>query len=135
MNAMEKVAWTELSVSLGVSAFVLLLAPWLGSAASAGFALMALIALSALFLREKGRVVVDERDRWIERTAQRFAFSAAWMTLFFSLILLVVWSSTSGAHVVSTRLLNWLVWSQFPILYGVKGLTAVVLYRSSPDAA
>ncbi len=72
MNAMEKVAWTELLVSLLAVVVVSCLVPWLGNGATSAFALLALVVLGAVFLRRRGAaVVVDERDRQIARTATR----------------------------------------------------------------
>ena len=66
MNAMEKVAWTELIVSVLTVVVVTCLYPWLGNQATSTFALLALSTLGAVFLRRRGAaVVVDERDREI----------------------------------------------------------------------
>jgi len=131
MNAMEKVGWTELVVSIAALLVVSALTPWLGSAATAGFALMALTAFSGFFLRRRGdQVVVDERDREIARKAKDFSIGTAWMTLIVVLITATMWSSYRGEHAVSTVLLNWLIWIQFAIVYGIHGLVSVVMYRS-----
>lgn len=136
MNAMEKVAWTELLVSLAAVALVTALLPWLGSRATAGFAVLALIAVGVVFLRRRGnRIVVDERDREIERRATSIGVGTAWMTLFTALVLATVWSSYTEVHAVSTGFLNWLIWIQFAICYGVKGLASVVMYRRQQHAA
>ena len=46
-----------------------------------------------------------------------------------------MWASYSGNHAVSTRFLNWLIWAQFALCYGTKGLVAVVRYRRQQVAA
>ncbi len=136
MNAMEKVAWTELVVSAVAVAVATLLSPWLGSAATSAFALLALIMLGAVFVRRRGdRTVIDERDRQIEKRATSIGVGTAWMTLFTALALATVWSSYSNAHAVSTEFLNWLIWVQFAICYGMKGLASVVMYRRQQHAA
>lgn len=135
MNAMEKVAWTNLLVSAGAVIVVTAMVPWLGAAATGFFALLALIPLSALFLRQRGsRVIVDERDREIDRQAARFAVSASWMLLLVGLIGIAMWGGTTQAHAVPTAVLNWLIWIQCATLFGMRGLAAIVLYRR-PHAA
>ena len=136
MNAMEKVAWTELIVSVAAVAAAAALIPWLGNRASSAFALLGLIVCSLWFLRTRGpRVVVDERDREIERRAPQFRGEAAWVATFLALIALVLWSSLYNQGVVATRVLTWLVWIQFAICYGVKGLVGVMSYRRQRHAA
>ncbi len=130
MNAMEKVAWTELVVSVGAVAVVTLLVPWLGPQATAGFALLGLLGFTIVFVRRRGnRIVVDERDREIARKATSIGVSIAWMTLFTALIAATMYSGYSHHDGVSTTFLNWLIWIQFAICYGSKGLVAVVMYR------
>ncbi len=136
MSAMEKVAWTEVVVSVAAVITVAVLYPWLGHRATGGFGLLGLLALSVVFVRRRGeRVVVDERDREIERRSAKIGVETAWMTLFIALIAVTMWSSYSRADAVATRLLYWLIWAQFAICYGVKGLAAIVLYRRRGCAA
>jgi hypothetical protein len=137
MNAMEKVAWTELVVSVAATVLASLLIPWLGSqAAASGFALLGLIGLSGALLRRRGnRVVVDERDREIARRATSIGVGTAWMSLFMTLIAATMWSSYTQTHSVSTAFLNWLIWIQFAICYGTQGLVMVVMYRRQQHAA
>jgi hypothetical protein len=135
MNAMEKVAWTNLLVSAAAAVLVTAMAPWLGASATGFFALLALIPLSAVFLRQQGaRVVVDERDREIDRRAGQFAVSASWMSLLVGLIGVAIWGGTTPDHAVPTAVLNWLIWIQAATCFGMRGLAAVVLYRR-PHAA
>jgi len=136
MNAMEKVAWTELVVSVVAVAVVTALIPWLGSAATSGFALMALIVFSGLFLRRRGeQIVIDERDNEIQRKAKYVSVGTAWMTLVTVLIAATMWSSYTRVHAVSTALLNWLIWIQFAVVFGAHGLASVVMYRRHAHAA
>src|SRR4051812_5589856 len=95
MSAIERVAWTELLVSLAAIISSSLLIPWMGTQAATGsFALMALIALSGAFLRRRGsRVVVDERDREIARRAANIGVGTAWMGLFMTLMAATMWSN------------------------------------------
>ncbi len=136
MNAMEKVAWAELTISLGSIVVVSSLYPFLGSGATGGFGLLGLLGGTIWFLRRRNKaVLVDERDRQIEQRATLFGIESAWMVLFVSLIVIVIWSSQHDVRTVNTSLLTWLVWIQFAICYAVKGLAAVVIYRRQKRAA
>ena len=74
MSALEKAAWLELVVSVGAVALATALFPWLGQRATGSFGLLGLLGLSYLFVRpRRNRVVVDERDREIERRATELA--------------------------------------------------------------
>ena len=128
MNAMEKVAWTELIVALGTVVVVTAIYPWLGSGATGAFGLLGLLVCSLWFVKRRGKeVIVDERDREIERKATRRGVEAAWMALFLALIVIVLWSSYFNNKIVATGLLTWLIWVQFAICYAVKGYVAVVI--------
>ncbi len=136
MNAMEKVAWAELCISVGAMITVTALYPVLGSGATGAFGLLGLLGGTVWFVRNRGRsVVVDERDREIERRATFFGIHVAWMALFLSLITVVVWSGWYDIQTVSVRLLTWFVWIQFAVCYAVKGGVAVFLYRRPGRAA
>ena len=123
MNAMEKVAWTELIVALGTVVVVTAIYPWLGSAATGAFGLLGLLVCSLWFVRRRGKEVIVD------------GVEAAWMALFLALIAIVIWSSYFNEKMVATGLLTWLIWIQFAICYAVKGLVAVVIYRRQGRAA
>ena len=130
MNAMEKVAWTELLVSVVAVVVVSALFPWFGSAAQGGFGILGFLACSLWFVRRRGQsIVVDERDQAIAQQATFLGIHIAWMTTFVTLIVLVLWSSNSDNKAVSTSLLSWLIWIQFAICYGVKGTVSLLAYR------
>jgi hypothetical protein len=76
-----------------------------------------------------------ERDRAIDQRAIRLGVGAAWMGLFLALIVLVFWSSIYNDRVVPTSFLTWLIWIQFAVCYGVKGLVGVLAYRRQNHAA
>lgn len=136
MNAMEKVAWTELIVSAGTALLVTLCFPWLGHGALGAFGFMGFVACGMFFLRKKGTaVVIDERDREIERVATRRGIEVAWMTTFLTLIAVVMWTAFTGGESVSLLFLNWLIWIQFAICYAVKGFVGVMAYRGQSRAA
>ncbi|MBX3413462.1 MAG: hypothetical protein KF708_12300 [Pirellulales bacterium] len=136
MSVSEKAAWMQLIVCLAAIAVVTLLLPWLGHRATAGFALLALVTLSAVFYRRRGnRIVVDERDMEIERRATSVAVGTTWVGLITVLASAGMWSNYSGVHSVSTVLLNWLIWLQFVACFGIKAIASIVLYRSQQHAA
>jgi hypothetical protein len=136
MTAMEKVAWIELLVSAAAVAAAGALIPWMGDGASGAFGLLGLLGCSIWLLRKRGpSVVVDERDHEIERRATTVGVETAWMTTSLTLIVLVLWSNLNGEGIVTTRVLNWLIWIQFAICFGVKGLVGVMSYRRQHRAA
>ncbi len=136
MSAMEKVAWTELLVAVTTLVVVTALYPWLGNGATGAFGLLAFVVGGAWFLRRRGgAVVVDERDRAIERQTRNAGASAAWQFLFLALIAVGLGQMYLGADHVSLRVLNWLIWAQFAIFVGVKGLVGVISYRRQSRAA
>lgn len=136
MNAMEKVAWTEFLVSAAAVITATLMFPWLGSKATGFFSLLALLPLSYFFVRQRGnQILIDERDREIDRTARLAGIGTAWMAIFMTLIAVTIWSTYSQVDAVSTVFLSWLIWVQAAVCYGTKGLIAVVLYRRQQHAA
>ena len=136
MNAMEKVAWTELGVSVAAVVLASLLIPWGSQTATSAFALLGLIGFTGVFLRQRGnRVAVDERDREIARRATSIGVGTAWMSLFMTLIAATMWSGYTQTYSVSTAFLNWLIWIQFAVCYGTQGLVMVVMYRRQQHAA
>ncbi|RCS46307.1 hypothetical protein DTL42_15155 [Bremerella cremea] len=136
MNAMEKMAWTELLVSVTTLLIVSALIPFWGNAASGAFGLLGLLVTGLWFVRGRGdTVIVDERDREIERLAIIRGVGAAWMLLFLSLIGIVLWSSFFNDTVVDVWMLSWIIWLQFATCYLVKGLVAVHAYWRQRHAA
>ena len=80
-------------------------------------------------MRQRGdEVVMDERDREIERNATFLGFGFAWMGLFLSLIAVAMWHGYQDRD-VPVYILIWLIWLQFASCYGVKGLVALRSYR------
>ena len=135
MTAMEKVAWTELIVSITTIAIVTALIPWLGNGATGAFGLLGFLACGLWFVKGRNKsVVVDERDLEIERRSTRRGIESAWMLLFLALIAIVLWSTYANGKVVPTGILTWLIWLQFATCYFVKGLVAVLAYRRQGHA-
>ena len=63
MNAMQKVAWTELVVSISAVAVVCVLFPFIGSRATSAFALLGLVALGRSLLTPPRRPGRGRRTR------------------------------------------------------------------------
>ncbi len=135
MNAVEKVAWTELIVSVMATLVVMVLYPWMGNAALGGFGLLGLLGITPLFLRRRGNQVVrDERDLEIEKLASWFGFGTAWILLMLSMTAITLWYMRQERD-VPTSLLSALLWGQFALCYAVKGGTALIQYRGMNRAA
>jgi hypothetical protein len=133
---MEKVAWFELLISLTALVAVTALYPWLGNGATGAFGLLGLLGGCYWFLRQRGpAVVVDERDRDIDRRAIHAGVTTAWLVLFMALIVIVLGANRWGLKNVPLGILTWLVWVQFAICYAVKGLVGVISYRRQSRAA
>lgn len=135
MNAVEKVAWTELIVSVFATIVVLSLYPWLGQAATGGFGLLGFLGITPLFLRQRGnKVVRDERDVEIEKLSSWFGFGTAWVLMMISLAVITMWHVHLRRD-VSPGLLNVLIWAEFALCYAIKGATTLIQYRGTPRAA
>ncbi len=136
MNAMQKAAWTELTVVLAAAIGVACLIPWLGNGATGMFGILGLLPLSMLWLRRRGdSIVTDERDQQIQMRATFFGVHSSWMLVLLTLIALVLWSSSNNDGIVRTSWLNWLVWVQMAVCFGVKAVYSVVAYGSQARAA
>ena len=135
MNAVEKVAWLELIVSVLATVVVLALYPWIGQAAMGGFGLLGLLGITPLFLRQRGKKVVrDERDVEIEKRASWFGFGTAWVLMMISLAAVTMWHVHLQRD-VSPGLLSALIWTQFALCYAIKGATTLIQYRGTSRAA
>lgn len=135
MNAVEKVAWTELIVSLTAVVVVVALYPWMGNAATGGFGLLGLLGVTPMFLRKRGNQVVrDERDAKIEKRSSCIGFGTGWLVMMLSLTAITMWHVDQRRD-VPTGLLNALIWTQFALCYAIKGATALIHYRGTGRAA
>ena len=135
MSALEKSAWSELVVVLLAVVAVAVCLPWMGFQASNWFGLLGLLPIGMYFLRKRGeRIVVDERDREIERRSLSFGVKVAWMGTFLALITIVMWYGGEDAT-VPTRYLTWIIWVQFAVCYGLKAVATIFAYRGQHSAA
>lgn len=135
MSALQRVAWLEVLVSVGATALAIAALPLLGDAALAVFGLMGLLGFSFVLLKSRGEsIVVDERDRAIDRRAIRWGAGVGWIVLLLGCVAIVVRASLVGQETASLRALTWLVATQPAIVYTVKGLTALASYRADHHA-
>lgn len=135
MNAMEKVAWTEVVVSTVAIVGAIAAYPWLGQASEGFFGILGFLVVGTLFLRKRGdEIVTDERDRGIEKNSTNQSLNIVWMT---SLVTLIGLSMTFGYHDanVPTVYLNWLIWMQLAVLYLAKGVLSLRAYRGAHHAS
>jgi len=134
---MEKVAWLELPVSIAAIIVTFILIPFFGHGASSAFVLLGGVVCGFLFLRNRTkRIIMDERDQEIERQARYRGVQAAWWFLLLALIVSVLWpQNEENSGVVQKTVLNWLIWIQFALFFGVKGLVGVILYRRQAHAS
>lgn len=135
MNAMEKVAWTEVIVAGLAIICVIAAYPWLGDAAAAFFSILAFIAAAAFFVRKRdNEVVTDERDTTIEKKAITRAMFISWMT---TVVLLIVLTISFGCRNmdIPSRFIVWLVSGQAALVYLAKGLITLCAYRGARHAA
>ena len=135
MNAMEKVAWTEIAVSLVAIVCAIATYPWLGNSAIGWFGLLGLVVFGMAFLRKRGdNVLTDERDTAIEKEASDQAVRFVWMTSLLTLVVFVLVFSSRDTS-VPTGYLNWLIWIQVALYFLAKGTVAIRAYRGARHAA
>ena len=135
MNAMEKVAWTEVVVSTAAIVSAIVAYPWLGQGSEGFFGILGFLVVGMLFLRKRGdEVITDERDKAIEKTATSQSVHIVWLT---SLLILIGLTMTFGYHDANlpTVYLNWLIWMQLAVLYLAKGLLSLRAYRGAHHAS
>jgi len=135
MSALEKSAWSELVVVLLAAVAVAVFLPWMGHRASDWFGLLGLLPVGMYFLRKRGgRIIVDERDREIQRWSTSFGVNTAWMGTFLALIAIVLWYGGEDAAVPKWYL-NWIIWLGFAVCYGARAAATIFAYRGQPRAA
>ncbi len=136
MSALEKVAWTEALVSLAALILVSVLIPFTGHHAASAFAVLGIVILSFWFIRKRGHtVIIDERDLEIAQKARQQGSEAAWGFLVLALIAIQIVPWSTHEAVFNKTTLNWLIWAQFAIFVGVKGIVGITLYRRQHHAA
>lgn len=134
MNALQKVAWTEVIVTFVASAAALAAIPLLRERSIWLFGLLAVApAIYPLWVRQRGNVIVrDERDDDIARRSESCGVSSAWMFFVISMIAISMWYHP---HAIPTGYVFTLIWIQFAIYIGVKGMAALLFYRGVNRAA
>ncbi|MBN2288818.1 MAG: hypothetical protein JXQ83_05750 [Candidatus Glassbacteria bacterium] len=133
MNTSQKIAWFTLAViTLALAAYLILLKlTGHPEASTAGFALLGLLGCSPLFLgRRKGVVLLDERDREIERKAGQAGFFVFWL-YFVAFCVLVPFHY--GRRDVPSFLLTLLCLAGVMVLLAARSVAVLVLYRRDSD--
>ena len=135
MNALQKIAWVEVIVSLAAIFVAIALYPWIGDQAAGAMGILGLLGICPLFmLKKKNEVVSDERDRAIEIRAKYWGFGVAWMFLSLSVLVVAMWHSWSQQE-IPAKFVFALVGIQFGIFFAVKGAYSLVRYGSVQRAA
>ena len=135
MNALHKVAWIKLIVSLAAVLLAIVLYPWIGDRAAGAFGILGLLGICPLLLIDrKNKVISDERDRQIDCGSSSFGGAIAWTILYLSVLAVALWHSWSDQDIPARYALA-LVYINFPIYIGVQGAYSLVCYRSKQSAA
>lgn len=135
MNALHKVAWLKLIVSLVAVSAAIVLYPWIGDRAAGAFGILGLLGLCPFFMIErKNKIISDERDREIDFRSNSMSGVIAWLMLYLSLLAVALWHSWSGQD-IPTRYALALVYINFPIYIGVQGAYSLMCYRGGRSAA
>ena len=131
MSQHEKAAWYQLAVVALAFAACFAILPYVGpSRATAGFGLLGFIGLiPLLFFRRKGgsRVLADERDQAIQRTAMLVGLGTFWML--FIVGYLTVWWLFSGRECVPIEVVLSTPWVGFALVYLAQCVATLVQYR------
>lgn len=132
MNASETSLWIQFLAGFVAVIVVLCLLPWLGDRAIAGFAVIAIGAVAA-WVEGRPGVVIDERDRTIQKKAKHGGLLLGASILFLGLILLA--GDYVGPEQIPKSLLAWLLWIAGTTFVTAKGIIGVILYRKDRRAA
>ena len=134
MNALHKVAWTELIVSVSALSAMAVLYPWIGNRAIGALWLLFLLWIAVFFrLERKNEITSDERDREIELRSSLYGYSSAWGFLTICLLSIAMWHTWSGKEIPAEYCIG-LVVIQFAIFFGTKGAYSVLRYRGGQSA-
>lgn len=135
MCATQKFAWYNLVVVGVALASALLLVPVLGQGALGCFGLLGFLGLGPLFLRRKpGVVVVDERDRLIQRRSWIVAYALFWVV--FVLAAVVLSAAVYGFDgAVPVQVVQSSVFVGFMFLYLTASIAILVQYAGGSSDA
>jgi hypothetical protein len=133
MNPSQKIAWFMLIVLFLATAAFLVLYKLTGHplASIAGFSLMGLIGFSPLFLeKKKGQVLIDERDKEINRKAMLAGYGVFWLyyVATFTIIPLV-----RGFEAIPIHIWALTFWFGFIVMMAARSVAVLVLYRRDSE--
>lgn len=139
MCVQERRAWFSLTVIVVTSALygIFFAVPRLRPGATAAFAVLALIAAEGLVGRKAaagGRVIEDERDRQIGGFAYAAAMAIVWV-LFVAAVMIPFFMLGPNAKItISTATLSNAVFPAMGVLFFVRALVTILLYRRQGHA-
>ncbi len=134
MNVQERQARFAGSVVLATLA-VLLVLIWvfgLSPAVMAGFALLGLSGFTNLIVRKErkaGKIVMDERDLEIARTATVIAYSVFWVCFVIAAMAPFFVLGPNASLALPTPVFTGAIWVAWCIVLGVRSLVILILYR------
>ena len=138
MHVRERQAWFVLAVTATTLLLAIILVTLLGFTppASAAFGVLGLVGATGLIGRRErraGRVVIDERDREIERAATVAGYSVFWL-LFVAAAMAPFFILGPGAVMrVPTIVVPTAIYVAACIVYLVRALAMILLYRMGND--
>lgn len=139
MCVQERRAWFSLIVT--VSSFALFglfwLIPHLRPGAMAAFAILALISAEPLVgrrARAQGQVIMDERDQQIGAMAHGAAFGVLWVLFIAAVMIPFFLMGPNAKIIITTSTLSNMVFPALGVLFLIRGLVSIVLYRRQANA-
>lgn len=139
MCVQERRAWFLLIVVMAAFALygIFTAVPKLHSGAMAAYAVLALIAAEPLVGRKaisEGTVVFDERDREIHVAAMGASFGVVWVLFVAAAMIPFYLLGPSGKLTLSTITLSNIVFPAMGVVYLVRSLVMIMLYRKQAHA-
>lgn len=140
MCVQERRAWFSLTVI--VVAFglygIFFAVPALRPGATAAFAVLALISAEGLIGRKAaagGRIVMDERDQQIGGFAYAASFGILWVVLVAAVMVPFFMLGPNGKITITTTALSNLIFPAMGVLFFVRSLVMIVLYRRQANGS
>jgi hypothetical protein len=138
MHNAEKQAWFTLVVlaaaALSAAGLILMRGGW--APASEALGLLGLLGLVPFFgwkARRAGRVLEDERDREIARTASSVGFAAVWVLLVLALLTPLFLKGPGATLTLRTDRVPLLIVPAWMVVMGVRAVVTLVLHRRGLD--
>lgn len=133
MQELEKRAWLNMSVAVGVL-FLFVVILKLAHSVAAATAAYALLALTAVPELKRSPVVFGERDRVIDRKALLTGLRAFWVLLALGVISMGVFLGWDRILAIPVWGLAQVLWIGWIVVLAAKSLATIVLYHSGGHA-